>query len=424
MDNRTPAIEDEPLHGDPYVQLLLRHVRDPQLFSDTPERTRARHVELLIPYLEYFLRHDREGYYQALYRRKGLLDETTGAVRRDVQLHDLAKLRIHSDDLRGTGQHARLVAGVLERPGNRVFSSSGTTENPAGPVTILRSALTVQVLREAMGRQIEWMVGHSMHDSCAIIQAPPEMKATAVMVGLASECFEACGAEVLLGARLRDDPDEPNIWRRLEPNVGEIARFFQSRARGKVMLGAAASYFGMASNANVIRALNPACDADPPYLDFGEDGVLMTGGGLKRLPQFTSMRELMTSVHPSFRSRNNGDLVPVPVTDVLGLTESLSVFGNRAGDPADDETWIKVPHPLTWVGMLESPQRLQLVPDDEVGQERLLFYVSFTCLDYLEAVVSGDVVTRRHTPHNPQHGFVYERRAEESEGFQIREGCG
>lgn len=420
----THALEDEPLYGDPYVQLLLRHVRDPALFSDPPERTRARHVELLIPFLEFFLRHDRDGYYRALYRRKGLLDEASGGVRRDVQLHDLAKLRVHSDDLRGAGQAPRLIAGVSERPGNRTFSSSGTTDNPAGPVSILRSSLTVHVLRLAMGRQIEWMVGHSMNGSTAIIQAPPEMKATAVMVGLASECFEACGAEVLLGARLRDDPAEPNIWRRLEPDVGQIARFFASSARGKVMLGAAASYFGMASNPAVIRALNPASQADPPFLDFGEDGVLMTGGGLKRLPQFESMRALMTSLHPSFRARRGGALVPVPVTDVLGLTESLSVFGNRAGDPADDRTWIKIPHPLTWVGMLESPQRLALVPDDEVGRDRLLFYVSFTCLDYLEAVVSGDVVTRMHTPDDPQHGFVYQRRAEASEGFRIREGCG
>jgi hypothetical protein len=74
--------------------------------------------------------------------------------------------------------------------------------------------------------------------------------------------------------------------------------------------------------------------------------------------------------------------------------------------------------------MLDSPQLLDLGPDDEFGRERLLFYVNFACVDYLEAIVPGDVVVRQPTPDLHQHGFVYARRAAADEGFKIREGCG
>ena len=64
------------------------------------------------------------------------------------------------------------------------------------------------------------------------------------------------------------------------------------------------------------------------------------------------------------------------------------------------------------------------MPGDEYGRERLLFYVNFACVDYLEAVVPGDVVVREATPDLHQDGFVYARRAAADEGFKIREGCG
>jgi hypothetical protein len=420
------SLADAAILGDPYVQLVLRHVSDPALFDDTPERTKARHAELLLPFLTFFLRHDRDGYYHALYRRKGLLDATGTAPRADVKLHDLAKLRIHSDDLRGeNGQGPRLIREVTRgAPGSFVFSSSGTSQNADGPVSILRSAAQMQVTHTAMGRQMEWMVGHSLAGSCAMIQAAPEMVPILGMAGIPYECFRHRDVEVVMGARLREDANEPSIWRRIEPDFAQMGRFFASPKRGKVLLTGAPALHALASSPEFHRHLNPGAPAGAPFLDFGEDGVLMTGGGLKRLPTYRSMREMLIAVDPALRARRDGELVPVPVVDLLGLTECVSAFGNRAGNPADDSTWIKSPHPLTWVGMLESPRRLQPVSDDELGQSRLLFYVNFHCIDYLEAIVSGDLVKRTPAPGTSQHGFVYERRAEESEGFQIREGCG
>jgi hypothetical protein len=181
---------------------------------------------------------------------------------------------------------------------------------------------------------------------------------------------------------------------------------------------------GLAANSEVVRAINPGAAGDEPFIDLGEGGTLLTGGGLKGLSRYTSSREALIDLRRVFRARRGGELVPAPVVDFLGLTESIGLFGGRAGSPDDDNIWIKCPHPLTWVGPLESPSRLHLVPDDEFDQQRLLFYVSFVCLDYLEAIVSGDVITRRCTPDFPQHGFVYQRRVGEDEGFQVREGCG
>ena len=55
-------------------------------------------------------------------------------------------------------------------------------------------------------------------------------------------------------------------------------------------------------------------------------------------------------------------------------------------------------------------------------------------LDYLEAIVPGDFVLATESRDSiqtymgerniSQQGFIYSRRAEASEGFKIREGCG
>ena len=55
-------------------------------------------------------------------------------------------------------------------------------------------------------------------------------------------------------------------------------------------------------------------------------------------------------------------------------------------------------------------------------------------LDYVEAIIPGDFVKASKDMDNintalgkrniSQNGFIYSRRAEQSEGFKIREGCG
>ena len=55
-------------------------------------------------------------------------------------------------------------------------------------------------------------------------------------------------------------------------------------------------------------------------------------------------------------------------------------------------------------------------------------------MDYIEAIIPGDfVIATKETDkintamgerNISQSGFVYSRRAEQNEGFKIREGCG
>lgn len=265
------------------------------------------------------------------------------------------------------------------------------------------------------GRRFEWAAGHSLEGALALVQVAPEMRKTVGLANNVPAAFESLGAQVVLGARIADgNPDVP-VWQRLAPDVDAIRGFFASPVERKIALIPPPALAQIVSDHDLIRQISP--DGND-YLDMGEAGVLITGGGLKRASEYATMAELMAATRQVLKAGHG----PVPISDGLGLTESLAVFFGKAGDPADESTWIKIPHPLTWVGLFASPQRLELVPDGELGVDRLFFFVNFMCLDYLEAVVPGDVVCRQVGPDGV--GYVYRRRASEEEGFAIREGCG
>jgi hypothetical protein len=421
---RALAVRRSPFEGalladDPYVRLLRSHCEDPELLGSNPDEVTRRHRELLWPFLDFFLRHDQNNFYRNLFRRKGLLDGS--AVRSDVTLDDLGKLRIHSDDLRGPdGQRRRLIAEVAADYGScQVFRSSGTSGHAAGPVTIARSPLMRRMHSFITGQRFEWAAGHGLDGSLALVQVAPEMRKTVALARNVPAAFEYVGAQVVLGARIADpDPDIP-VWQRLAPDIDAMRSFFASPAERKTAHIPPAALAQIISDGDLIRQVSPSGD---DHLDLGEDGVLITGGGLKRISQYATVAELIADAGRVLKARRNGNLVPVPTADGLGLTESMAIFLAKAGDPAEASSWIKVPHPLTWVGLFASPQRLEIVPPGEIGEDRLLFFVNFMCLDYLEAVVPGDVVARQVGPDGV--GYVYRRRATEEEGFAIREGCG
>ena len=161
----------------------------------------------------------------------------------------------------------------------------------------------------------------------------------------------------------------------------------------------------------------------------------MIGGGLKRLPSsITSLNQVVKSTGDFILAGNNKNASPAPVIDMLGLTESLNVFIGVPTSPFSDEPWIKYPHPLTYTALLKSPFDLTPVENPQEGEEYLLFYVNLMTLDYVEAIIPGDFVkatkdmdtikTALGDRNIAQNGFVYSRRAEQSEGFKIREGCG
>jgi hypothetical protein len=114
---------------------------------------------------------------------------------------------------------------------------------------------------------------------------------------------------VFFGARVRAGATEPSIWRRLEPDVAEWRRFVNVPAIGKVVIITPSGLAGLAANPDVLRAINPVGEGDEPYIDLGEGGALLTGGGLKGLPQYTSSREALTELGRVFRARRDGQLV-------------------------------------------------------------------------------------------------------------------
>jgi hypothetical protein len=422
-------LEEERLAADPYVRLLLQHLGDDSLFRGTPESTRARQQALLCPFLDFFLRHDKDGYYCSLFKRTGLLDEfSLGlSVRRDLVLEDLVRLRIHSDDLRGNGQTRRLIREIDPNSppkGTQVHRSSGTTENANGPVTILRSPLTIHFMRLVNGGLIKWSLGRPSTGGVCMLQLAPEMTDFVTFASFAADVMQELGSRIIFGNSLRESSDEQNVWRRLKPDAHAMRSFLVSREAPKILVTGSAGLFATVANPNMMRRAAIKLFLGLPPIDLGEGGVLMTGGGLKRVPaRYKSMREMVRSVAHAVTSIVGERKGRAPLMDYLGLTESASVFVNKAADPLEETAWIKYPHPLTFVTTLELP-KLSPSPAEDFEKPRLFFFVNLACLDYLEAVISGDFVRRVRTPDQPQHGFIYERRADVSEGFEAREGCG
>ena len=66
--------------------------------------TKKLQKKLLYPYLEFFIRNDNNNYYKNLLYNRGLAKNNKGDLKIDLELQDLVKLRVHSDDLRGDGQ--------------------------------------------------------------------------------------------------------------------------------------------------------------------------------------------------------------------------------------------------------------------------------------------------------------------------------
>jgi hypothetical protein len=424
------SLEDEPLAADPYVRLLLQHLRDDSLFRSISENTRARQQSLLRPFLDFFLRHDRDSYYCSLFKRKGLLDESSPrlSVRKDVVLEDLVRLRIHSDDLRGNGQTRRLIREIDPNSppkGTQVHRSSGTTENATGPVTILRSPLTIRLMRLVNGGLIKWSLGRTSTGGVCMLQLAPEMTDFVTFASFAADVMQELGSRIIFGNSLRESSDEQNVWRRLKPDMRAMRSFFACREAPKILVTGSAGLFATVANPDMMKRAAIKLFLGLPPIDLGEGGVLMTGGGLKRVPsRYKSMREMVCSVAHTVTSTVGGRKVRAPFMDYLGLTESASVFVNKAADPFEETAWIKYPHPLSFVTTLESPKKLSPSSSDDFEKPGLFFFVNLACLDYLEAVISGDFVRRVRTPDQPQHGFIYERRADISEGFEAREGCG
>jgi len=438
------------LAEDEYVGQLRELLSSDSLFRGTLAETRKLQEELLYPYLEFFLRHDYHGYYHRLFRNRGLTDNRA-SLRSDIVLEDLARLRIHSDDLRGAGQRERLIAelqpgsntGAGAPPGGIVgrssagltFVSSGTTAGTEGPVRLFRSKLSLDLSRHANAALINWALKRRVEGGEALMHMAPEMTDFTTFAAIGADFFRHRGARVRFGAKLREGPADSSTWQRLTPDSSELRRFFKSQVDPKYLISTGGGLYRMLVEPEGTRRMGMKMTLGVPPIYLGDSGVLMIGGGLKRLPgRYNSLSQLLTELGESIKAGWTKDAAPAPVIDMLGLTESLTVFMGVPMDPGSTDPRVKYPHPLTYTALLESPTHLEPAETWDDEAERLLFYVNFMNLDYLEAVVPGDFVYPAPAEpstssavgelHLPQRGFIYSRRAGLDEGFQVREGSG
>jgi hypothetical protein len=150
--------------------------------------------------------------------------------------------------------------------------------------------------------------------------------------------------------------------------------------------------------------------------------------GRTNLPTFDRVEDEYVFVAVVAESTPDGNRRPVTrsfrVDPAEGCGDELVVHVSDGTGEHEPEATVTVPAP----GLGPSP------PVRELEAERLLLYVNFMNLDYLEAVVPGDFVypgpdeqtTETALGRLPvtNRGFIYSRRAGADEGFQIREGCG
>ena len=446
------SVRPKELRNDPYVELLRRHMQDPDLFRGDPRQTRRRQQELVVPYLSFFLRHDNDGFYRELFARAGLLNRHKTAVRDRVSLDDLYALRVFSDDLHGDGQLSRLTGFAAQgreraeteraEPAHRhdirhasddndgagkIFTSTGTSDHPSGPVRVYRSALTLELAGRMNAQLIDWAMGTKLVEGSALLYMAERMTEQSWFAHLGREVLVGRDVPVRFGAHLKGlsllpgsdsralDPAQ-TVRYRLRPDVGAIRDFAADEHQPKYLVGDTASLHDLLVNTGMGRRALLNVMAGIPPLHLGRSGVMVVGGGTKdgagEVPGRSS-QDLIREIAQYVTTETGKGRVPAPVIDVLGLTESVSTFVGRTASPLSSSAWVHYPHPLTYVSFLEGagvPRPVSVSRRDVGDRERQLFFVNFTCLDYLEAVVSGDVVAPVYRDHVPQHGFIFRHR--------------
>ena len=97
------------LYNDEYFQLLKKTLTTKSVVNNSREETKNLQKSLLYPYLEFFIRNDKNNFYKKLFFNRGIAKDQNGNLRDNLELIDLIKLRVHSDDLRADGQQQRLI---------------------------------------------------------------------------------------------------------------------------------------------------------------------------------------------------------------------------------------------------------------------------------------------------------------------------
>ena len=144
------------LYNDEYFKLLKKTLTAKNIVNNSKEETKNLQKSLLYPYLEFFIRNDKDDFYKKLFFNRGIAKDQNGTLYDNLELIDLIKLRVHSDDLRADGQQQRLIHKDITKEDGMNFMSSGTTAGTNGPVNVFRSNISLSLSRLTNGNLIDW----------------------------------------------------------------------------------------------------------------------------------------------------------------------------------------------------------------------------------------------------------------------------
>lgn len=401
------AASKSALLKDPYVEKVWNLIQDKSLYDKSPDYLVSLRKSLLRECLDFFSRHS--DYYPQLFERLGISP-------RNAELEDLAKLAIPSDILRGDGHKQFLIKDVDQ--GGEHFMSSGTTGKE--PVKIYRSPLDLAIMIIANTILFEHIYGDYLEPGkgIALFMAAPELRHRLNFVAFVHLTLENKRIPLLYGMKLVQSSQGGSVWQRLEPNKDSLIKFLKSKEEPKLFFTAPAGVYLMTQRfetMNLINKLIYKMATSAPPIKLGRGGVIVTGGGSKGydLPKYDVIVE---KARRYFTAKNkNGEDIPVPFMDVLGMTETLTALIAKFGSHG------MIPTPLTEVFLL-NPKTFE--PLEEGANEGVLGIFNPFVTSWLECFYPGDIM--QTSPWNGYYGrqYHYVRRLTVEEGWDLQRACG
>jgi len=393
---------------DPYVKRVWDLIMGESLFEKSPEELASLRESLRRECLQYFARHSP--YYVDLFERLEI--DPAKAT-----LHDIAKLAIPSDMLRGDGQKRFLIQDLEE--GGETFSSSGTTGKD--PVRVYRSPVDLAIMLNANTDLFEHVYGDVLKqgEGVALFMAAPELRYKLSFVAFVDLTLDKKGIELLYGMDLEDKSQAGTPWQKLTTNKENLLKFLKSKKEPKLFFTAPAGVHILGQKFEDMgfgKRLAYKMASGAPPIKLGKGGIIVTGGGSKGFADLPPYPQLVSNAQKHFVSKSGeGKQIDTPFMDVLGMTETLTALIDRYG------VMDKVPHPLAEAFLLD-PLTFELI--EEEGREGILGIFNPFTTSWLEVFYPGDIMTWHSSKGFYGKEFVYKRRLSVKEGWDLQRACG
>lgn len=393
---------------DPHVKRVWDLINGDSLFKMSRSDLASLRESLRRESLQYFARHNP--YYSDLFER---LDIDPAKA----TLHDVAKMAIPSDMLRGDGQKRFLIKDIEE--GGETFSSSGTTGK--APVRVYRSPVDLAIMLKANTDLFEYVYGDLLKDGegVALFMAAPELRYKLSFVAFVQLTLEKKGIELLYGMDLEDKTQAGTPWQKLTTNRENLLKFLKSKKEPKLFFTAPAGVHILGKKFEDMgfgQKMAYKLASGAPPIRLGKGGVIVTGGGSKGFADLPEYPQLVSNAQKHFVSHDlEGTLVQTPFMDVLGMTETLTALIDRFG------VMDKIPHPLSETFLLD-PLTFELLEGDD--REGVVGIFNPFTTSWMEVFYPGDIMTCHPSPRYYGKEFVYKRRLSVKEGWDLQRACG